>query len=103
MFYVRAIFIENRQDYENPNQQSYEFVVGIRDDITAPADIRIVIRVINIFDNDPTIIYDGPCGAKVVIVTKKIAPLISCTSCFRNYMQIMIQIVNFKCTTRTAY
>ncbi|XP_037029736.1 cadherin-23-like [Bradysia coprophila] len=59
-----AIFIENRQDYENPNQQSYEFVVGIRDDITAPTDIRILIRVMNIFDNDPTIIYDGPCKAK---------------------------------------
>lgn len=66
----RAIFIENRQDYENPNQQSYEFVVGIRDDSTAPTNIRIVIRVINIFDNDPTIIYDGPCQAKVRVLRK---------------------------------
>lgn len=62
---IRVIFIENKQDYENPSQRSYEFVVGIEDDVTAPPNIRIALRVINIFDNDPIILYDGPCQAKV--------------------------------------
>ncbi|KAJ6639917.1 Cadherin-23 [Pseudolycoriella hygida] len=58
------ILIENRQDYENPSQQRYEFEVRIRDDPTAPTNIRILLRVLNIFDNDPRIIYDGPCIAE---------------------------------------
>ncbi len=54
-----------RLDFENQRQRFFDIGVRIENDATAPTDIRIVIRLNNIFDNDPTIIYDGPCKAVV--------------------------------------
>lgn len=61
----REIFINARQDYENPVQRRYEFQIVIENDasVTEPGTILIVTK--NLFDNDPSITYEGPCVAPV--------------------------------------
>lgn len=52
----RNIYVLNRQDYENPDQQRYDFDITI-----GGTTNRLIISTINIFDNAPRLSYVGPC------------------------------------------
>lgn len=52
----RSVFVQNRQDYENPDQQRYDIDISIGN-----TSKRLIIATINIFDNEPRLSYDGPC------------------------------------------
>lgn len=60
IYFLRSIYVNNRQDYENLNQLLYIVNIRIQDDI-----VELNINLNNIFDNDPIITYEGPCHAVV--------------------------------------
>lgn len=57
----RGWFIEvnARQDYENPSQQRYEFLVTVGNQ-----RVSVYLLLQNIFDENPSITYNGPCIAE---------------------------------------
>lgn len=60
------MYVNNRQDYENRDQRQYSMVISITNDATAAGlTADLTISTVNIFDNPPSIIYNGPCEAKV--------------------------------------
>lgn len=65
ILFWREIFINLRQDYENPVQRRYEFDILIENDATVTNTGTILIVTKNLFDNDPSITYEGPCVAPV--------------------------------------
>lgn len=62
---LRSIYVNNRQDYENTDQQYYIVRIRIQGDATATNSAELNINIENLFDNNPTITYDGPCHALV--------------------------------------
>lgn len=54
-----TVWVDNRQDYENPDQQHYDLDISIAG--VAGATRRLIIVTVNIFDNEPRLSYEGPC------------------------------------------
>lgn len=60
---IRLVNVQNRQDYERDEQQLYDIELSVADDpeVSATKRVRLIVAVLNIFDNVPSISMDGQC------------------------------------------
>lgn len=60
-----TIVVNNRQDYENPNQRIYLFNVVVEEESVIQKH-KVRVSLFNIFDNNPSVSYEPiPCRTEV--------------------------------------